>query len=164
MSLRIHVDAVGPDEYALRLVTPPFSPALATSGCKCRCWPSSLPDTQGVAIPLSEVDQTVALPSVSLAALTSFLAVELTPPSDLGNGSSFFAIRVELVGAPEDRPQRVLRSILETSDDVRRYLLLLLAGTDVPVASLVGGAGSGDGSWAPAASPALVCSSDYSRH
>lgn len=148
MSLRIHVDAVGPDEYALRLVTPPFSPALATSGCKCRCWPSSLPDTQGVAIPLTEVDQTVALPSVSLVALTSFLAVELTPQSDLGIGSSFFAIRVELVGAPEDRPQRVLRSILETSDDVRRYLLLLLAGTDVPVASLVGGAGLGEGSWA----------------
>jgi hypothetical protein len=148
MSLRIDVKAEGPDEYALRLVIPPFSAAFAASGCTCRCWPSSLPDTYGVAVPLSAVEQTVALPSVSLAALTSFLGVELIPPPRLGIDSAFFAIRVELVDAPEDRPQRVLRSILETSDDVRRYLLLLLAGTDVPVASLVGGAGSVDGWWA----------------
>jgi hypothetical protein len=148
MSLRIDVEAKGPDEYVLRLVIPPFSSAFAMSGCTCRCWPSSLPDTYGVAVPLSEVEQTVALPSVSLAALTSFLGVELIPPPRLGIDSAFFAIRVELAGAPEDRPQRVLRSILETSDDVRRYLLLLLAGTDVPVALLVGGAGSVDGSWA----------------
>lgn len=149
MPLRIEVDTVGPEEFALHLVIPPFSRALATSGCSCRCWPSSLPDTRGVPVALSEVDQIVDLPSVSLAALTSFLGVELTPPPHLGIGSSFFAVRVELVGAPEDRPQRVLRSILETSDDVRRYLLLLLAGTDVPVASLIGGAGLREGAWAP---------------
>ena len=59
-----------------------------------------------------------------------------------------FAIRVDLIGAPEDRPQRLLRSLLETREQVLRYLLMLLAGPDVAVASLVGATGGDTGSWA----------------
>jgi hypothetical protein len=148
MSLRIEVQETGPDEYALRLVVPAFSLLLAESGCTSRCWPSSLPGARGVALPLLEVEQTIDLPSVSLAALTAFLDVELTPPPRLGVGRSLFAVRVDLLGAPLDRPQRLLRNILKSKAEVRQYLLLLLAGSEVPVASLVGGESSGEGIWA----------------
>lgn len=149
MPLRIEVEETGPDEYALRLIVPACSPTLAQSGCTCRCWPSSLPTTRGVAVPLREAGQTIDLPSVSLAALTAFLAVELTPPAGLGPSLRLFAIRVDLIGAPDDRPQRVLRSLLETREHVLRYLLLLLAGSDVPIGSLLGATSRSQGSWAP---------------
>jgi hypothetical protein len=148
MALYVEVQEIAADEYTLGLVTPGFPQELTTSDCTCRCWPSSLPAARAVPLPLVVGGQTIELPSVSLAALTAFLVIELAPPTDWGLEPTRFAIRVELHGAPIDRPQRVLRSLLATRDDVRRYLLMLLAGTEDPIASLLGpisdGASPGD--------------------
>ena len=148
MQIQLDVHETEPDEFGLRLLVPGCSSELAQSGCMCRCWLSSLPDTRSVPLPLTEIAQAIDLPAVSLAALTAFLDIELTPPAHLELRPAVFAIRVDLIGAPEDRPQRVLRSLLETREQVLRYLLMLLAGPDVAVASLVGATDGDPGSWA----------------
>ena len=114
-----------PDEpFNLRVTA---DEALPPSDVSIRMWPITLqPDTQS-AEPSPGEPVSATFTGLSLTAITSFIAWELTLPSDDGPVSVRIVTNARLVGAPEDRHQRILTAQLQSRADVVRYLLLLLA-------------------------------------
>lgn len=104
-----------------------------------RCWPITL--DRSVALPLSRVWSDGALFDLSPEGLTAFFAVELTLRQGRNRERVDFVIRAALEGVPADRLDRLLVQLLRTRGDVLRYMLFLLAGDDVALATLRGLAG-----------------------
>ena len=77
-------------------------------------------------------DGGVDLPTfeISARALTAFFAVRVTVEHAGEERSCAFVSKFPLVGAPEDRDKRVLRSILRDEDRFLQFLALLLAEED----------------------------------
>jgi hypothetical protein len=92
-----------------------------------RIWPITLnPETQSANLDPAQAPQ-ATFTGLSLTSVTSFLALELSADSQDGPVSVRIVVNARLVGAPEDRHQRILTAQLATQGDVVRYLLLLLA-------------------------------------
>lgn len=87
--------------------------------------------------------------------ITSFFAFEATARVGTVEKCCAFVVNVPLDGAPADRKERVLRSLLKDSKTLLRYLLLLLADDpeamfqDLRVPADNGSAWSADGEWMP---------------
>ncbi len=116
----------GPPRYplTLQLARPPTS-------TRTRAWPVTLPSSVG-ARPIDPVDGTARWDGVAAQTITPFIAVELTATGPEGTPSAAtFVLIADLVDAPTDRQARVLMSIVQTSQDFLRYLLLLLADSGV---------------------------------
>lgn len=79
----------------------------------------------------------VSFDRVSFAALTTFVAFELTLRSEGHSMKVEFVVDGALVGAPEDRQQRILSSLLDDREKVLRYLLFLLADPDASDAAIL---------------------------
>ena len=97
-----------------------------------QCWPITLKeDRDGVAI--AEGQRDVVFEPVSLEALTSFFAFRIRAEEGAHFFETTFALNVPLAGAPQDRHDRLLLTVLHNKRQVLLYLLLLLAddGTDV---------------------------------
>lgn len=93
------------------------------TGC---CWPISI--QASAAIPLCLDQNPVArLGLLSLEALTSFLAFELTATEGNRSAMTRFVLAVPLTGVPNERDARLLRSMLRDRNQVLRFLYLLLA-------------------------------------
>lgn len=127
-------------------------PILAPDdGARLSCWPITL--GAGHQHPLS-VGQPLdaAFPTISFEALTSFIAFELELSQDGRTDRVRFVVNASLVGAPDDRPERILSSMLDNKAKVLRYLLFLLADPDSHFAAISemlergGHAGPSDGS------------------
>ena len=119
--------------YTLALWQPSGS-ALDLEGASARCWPASLPET--TAVPLvsrrpSEESVVAQFAAVSYEAITSFFAVDLALEDAPHRVSARFILNLPLEGAPSDRRQRVLYSLLSNKGAVLRYLLFLLAWEDL---------------------------------
>lgn len=65
-------------------------------------------------------------PGLGVSDLTTFVAVRTRLDRDGVSVERASALRVTLVGAPEDRARRVLRELLSNVEDVLKYLALLL--------------------------------------
>ncbi len=83
--------------------------------------------------------------------MTSFFAFEVTAASEEASVSRAFTVNVQLEGAPPDRQERILRSLLDSREKVLRLILLLLAagGQDqhealVAAQRLLGGGADGE--------------------
>lgn len=134
------VALIEPDEENYRLVvtsdkSPPHAP-----GVTIRMWPITLhSETAAVEVPAGQPISST-FPSLSLQATTSFVAFELSAPSEQGPLRIRVVVNARLVGAPEDRYQQILTAQLHSKADVLRYLLLLLsdmqAGPDAVTAIL----------------------------
>jgi hypothetical protein len=98
---------------------------------------------------------------LALESITPFIAFELVVEGEGLRREARFLVKAELVGAPSDRHDRLLASLLRDRADVLRYLLLLLmdGGTDpagTPAGlSLVLGLGVGGSSAPPTDVPVL---------
>ncbi|WP_107771031.1 phospholipase D family protein [Nocardioides sediminis] len=84
--------------------------------------------------------------------ITPFVAVRTRVERDGVVVERSSALRAELVGAPEDRSNRVLRELLSKVEDILRYLALLLKdpGIDDVASALLDSTNddpAGDGSW-----------------
>ena len=101
-------------------------------GVEATVWPITLKQGQGRPL-LSGV----RFDRVSFDALTAFFAIELTATEDRTTEAIRFVITAELEGAPQDREDRLLTRILRNKADVLRYLHLLLAPDDQPLAGLL---------------------------
>lgn len=64
--------------------------------------------------------------SVTFERLTSFCVVDLEVAGEHERVEATFVVNAQLVGAPEDRRQRTLVTLLENRKDLIRFLLLLL--------------------------------------
>lgn len=154
-SLPLLARVEGEDADLFRIILNSDRPLPRSDGATIRCWPSSRPrETATTQAPGQPVH--VSVGGLSLQSLTSFFAFEITAESSEGPVSVVTVGNARLVGAPEDRHQRLLLEQLRTKGDVLRYLLFLLAdlGDDSAIHqinTLLSGRGTGsDGDWAPA--------------
>lgn len=67
-----------------------------------------------------------AFGTVTFERLTSFCVINLELAGDHERAEATFVVNAQLVGAPEDRRQRTLVTLLENRKDLIRFLLLLL--------------------------------------
>jgi hypothetical protein len=70
----------------------------------------------------------VAFPSLSFEALTSFFVITVAAERERERRELQFVINAELIGAPDDRRQRILASLLKNREELLRFLLMLLSG------------------------------------
>lgn len=77
----------------------------------------------------------VVFSRLSYAGLTPLLAFCVTAQVGETRGESVFVMNLPLHGAPADRQDRVLRSLIENRDQLLRYILFLLASGDETAAS-----------------------------
>jgi hypothetical protein len=110
-------------------------------GARGRVWPITL--NSDAAKPLARAFAAgIQFSPVSFPALTAFFAIELEAESRGTRASLRFVVNAVLLGAPANRHDRLLTSILRNQGDVLRYLLLLLAEDDL--ASSIAAAWSSD--------------------
>ncbi len=91
------------------------------------CWPAST-DSLKQNFSICEPRETlVEFPVVSFEAITSFFAFEITGRIPEGERHLRFVLNLPLIGAPADRRDRVLRSILADRGRFLKFIMLLLA-------------------------------------
>ena len=119
-------------------------------GVSIRCWPITLSDAMGIEVKKAP-ENFVEFSQVSFEALTSFFAFEVTASRNAKKFGCRFVLNLPLNGAPEDREERIMKSLLKTRDQVIKFILMLLSegGGDVYQAILNGRAllsgGEGNG-------------------
>ena len=92
------------------------------------------PETVG---PTDAADVIATFKGLSFEALTAFFAFEVALREGEHEVSRRFAVTAELVGAPEDRMPRILRSLLKDRGRVLQLLLLILMGEGADVSAFV---------------------------
>lgn len=101
-----------------------------------RCWPITLAPAN--AHPLQpDSAALVSFRNLSFEALTSFYAIAVEAVRGSVKSHCTFVLNVPLLGAPENRRERILRSLLQSRDQVLRFLLLLLADDSETLSGLV---------------------------
>lgn len=135
--------------YAVRLTA--GDPATITQDISVRCWPLTLPPDGSVTAETGGPE--LARFDLSLEALTTFFAFEVTATGEGRAFSRRFVVNVPLHGAPEGRRESIVRSLLSDRERVVRLILILLAEgkDDSPEAfptfpPLPGAGGGGNGS------------------
>lgn len=149
----IQVDEKEKDHYLLVLECPKIE-NLNLSSITLRCWPLSLNETY-TAMNISTLDsaQSISFGPVDDVQITSFIAFEARIKER--EEKIRFLCNFPLLGAPEDREDRVLRSIIRNRDDFLRYLLMLLSGDpesatlDAAIEALNGRTTTNDGLFQP---------------
>ena len=94
-------------------------------GVKLRCWPTTLSFDRAVSLSFGS-GVFARFEGLTFEALTTFLAVEVTAAMGR-NPSVRFVLNLPLEGAPPDRRDRILRSLIRDQARLARYLWMLLA-------------------------------------
>jgi hypothetical protein len=130
------------ETYALVVRSRADGTATALRGIRARLWPIAMGAES--ARPLAPVfSEGVRFSPVSFGGLTAFFAIELEAESRGARASQQFVVNAVLIGAPPNRYDRLLTTILRDQSDVLRYLVLLLAGEQA--AAAVGSYAAADG-------------------
>lgn len=106
------------------------------SGVSVRCRPITLPEPRLVPFP-SETGPAAVFAPVSFEAITSFYAFEIIVIEAKRTVKINFVLNARLEGAPSDRKERILTSLLSDKAAVLRFMLLLLAEGGADSASLL---------------------------
>ncbi len=93
--------------------------------------------------------------ALSFEALTSFFVLTAKASREGEEREVQFVINAELVGAPEDRRQRILASLLKNREELLRFLLMLLSGMGESGQLDEAALGGGKWAWAWSESSAL---------
>ena len=113
--------------------------------------------TRGAAARVVAVGEglTVSFPGLSFEALTSFFVFTAKASRDGQNRELEFVVNAELLGAPDDRRQRILASLLKNREELLRFLLMLLSGMGESGQLAEAALGGGTWAWAWSESTAL---------
>jgi hypothetical protein len=95
-----------------------------------RAWPITQPAERSQLL-----GKSIVFPRLSYGGLTALIAFSLTAKIGGTEANSVFVMNLPLHGAPEDRQDRVVRSLIENRDQLLRYILFLLASGDEASAS-----------------------------
>ncbi len=144
MTFKARASSDGADLFTLDLLTEGKWPSLPEN-LRITCRPVTLPP--GVAVALARGQQPLArFGPISVDALTQFFVIDLRLGSGPSEKRARFVVNVPLEGAPEDRRDRVLRALLQNSEQVLRLIWLLLAAEDLSLQDWLGdSASSGEG-------------------
>jgi hypothetical protein len=104
-------------------------------GVEVSMWPSSLPRGRAV-MPAADGESLARFEGLSFEALTAFLGFELRATGSGLEHRVRFVRNFPLVGAPVDREERVLRSLLKDRATVLRLIYLLLSSDELSVAKI----------------------------
>lgn len=99
-------------------ITPPASVEL-------HAWPITL--AEHTAASVSSASPLATFHGLSFAGLTAFFAFRVTAKAAGKTACLRFVLNVPLVGAPSDRRERILKSLLSTPEQVLRFLMFLLS-------------------------------------
>ena len=106
------------------------------AGAQVRVWPVTLPSKE--ALRVDGPANTIAIfKRMSFEALTAFFAFELTLREEQCEVRRRFVVTAGLVGAPENRKERLLRSLLQDRGRVLRLLFLILMGEGADVSTFL---------------------------
>jgi hypothetical protein len=81
------------------------------------------------------LDKSMVFSRLSYGGLTPLIAFAIIAKLGEVKRESVFVMNLPLMGAPEDRQDRVVRSLIENRDQLLRYILFLLASGDEAAAS-----------------------------
>jgi hypothetical protein len=113
---------------------------------KITCWPVTLPPSRAVNLNPEE-KKPLNFGKITLDAITAFIAFEVEIRDQGMTETLSFVSKTALVGVPDNRLQKLLRSLLKNKKEVLRLLLLLLADQSMSIHGLLemhrNGAGSG---------------------
>lgn len=142
-------------EYALQLEAP--EPVRLPAGLDVRCWPITLKEELAAVVVEPGSRVLAAFGPLSIEALSGFIAFHVSGAQAGREAAVRFVLSARLDGAPADRPQAILRSLLRSRQQVLRYLLMLLSAggslaglADPGGGEGAGGAGSASGPGGPA--------------
>lgn len=91
-----------------------------------RCWPITR-SSLNISVVETGTPTFVRFNDLSFEALTSFFAISVEAARGGIKSRCAFVLNLPLLGAPENRRERLLHSLLQSRDQVLRFLLLLLA-------------------------------------
>lgn len=120
------VRALGEDLFEVDLAGSDSRIPPPKVGARLSCQP--LTTRADVGVELTDHRLGVAFPGLSFEALTSFFVFTASATRDGEEREVQFVVNAELVGAPEDRRQRILASLLKNREELLRFLLMLLSG------------------------------------
>jgi hypothetical protein len=106
------------------------APYLPDPGVTARAWPITQPAERA-----QTLGKAIVFPRLSHAGLTSLIAFSVSASIDQVSQETVFVMNLPLDGAPEDRQDRIIRSLIESSDQLLRYILFLLSSGDEAAAS-----------------------------
>ena len=131
-------------QFTVALVPSPKS-AEFPKGVNIRCWPVML--GEGASVPLEASGSELARFVLTGEELSALFAFSIEATEGPRKREERFTLNLLLEGAPGDRRDRVLRSVLRDRDRVLRFLLFILADGDPRQAAglLVSGNQMGDG-------------------
>ena len=81
------------------------------------------------------LDKSMVFSRLSYGGLTPLIAFAITAKLGEAKRESVFVMNLPLQGAPEDRQDRIVRSLIENREQLLRYILFLLASGDETAAS-----------------------------
>lgn len=106
------------------------APRWPQASVEMRAWPITQQAERGQALSTS-----IVFRRLSYGGLTPLIAFSITATIGETERNSVFVMNLPLEGAPEDRQDRVVRSLIENRDQLLRYILFLLACGDEAAAS-----------------------------
>lgn len=120
------VPSTAPNEFRMSVSEAKEQALGLSEELQVKCWPVTLHEDRAVHLPHSQGIASWDFGVVSFEALTSFFAFEATASREGRRACSRFVLNLPLEGAPEDRQERILRSLLGDRAKFLRFLLLLL--------------------------------------
>lgn len=105
-------------------------PRWPKASVEMRAWPITQQAELG-----QPLGKSIVFPRLSYRGLTPLIAFSITAKIGDKERTSVFVMNLPLQGAPEDRQDRVVRSLIENRDQLLRYILFLLACGDEAAAS-----------------------------
>ncbi len=117
-------------DLALR---PGHKPGKLPAGITGRCYLISRKPEDGLDIAPLANGKELNFQDLSMLALTSFVAFELTAEQDGRKTTIAFVLNVHVSGMPQERDRRILHAVISDPSRFIRYLLFILAGSDDPM-------------------------------
>lgn len=90
-----------------------------------RCWPTTLIETN-FKIPSFDSNLVAEFNAISFDAITPFIAFDVLAKKDGKTADARFVVNMTMTGAPADRKEKVLRSLIKNKEHFIRFLMLLL--------------------------------------
>jgi len=125
LTARVSPPAAG-ELFDVALVAEGVPPEPLPAGVEVHAWPITLAEHTAAAVS-STTSPLATYHGLSFAGLTSFFAFRVTARSEGRSACLRFVLNVPLVGAPPDRKDRILKSLLSTPEQVLKFLMFLLS-------------------------------------
>lgn len=130
LRLRLQVAEQDEDIFNLVLYSDDAQPAPPQGDYSIACWPVTLRPQQRIAIEPTSWSTALTFPRLSMLALTSFMAFEVTARVEDHEHPLRFVLNLPVSGIPRGRNDRLFSAIISDREQFLRYLWLILAAED----------------------------------